>query len=144
MRISDILRTKGAAVVTVAPTETVRDLVARLAENNVGALVVSTDGVQIEGIVSERDVTRGLAGGAELLDAQVSTIMTSDVRTCEQEESIEDLMRLMTDRHIRHVPVLAEDGTLAGIVSIGDVVKNRIGQLEFEKEQLEGYITSAG
>src|SRR5690606_11008757 len=126
MRISDILRTKGAAVVTVAPTETVRDLVARLAENNVGALVVSTDGVQIEGIVSERDVTRGLAGGAELLDAQVSTIMTSDVRTCEQEESIEDLMRLMTDRHIRHVPVLAEDGTLAGIVSIGDVVKNRI------------------
>lgn len=144
MRISDILRTKGADVVTVAPTEPVRDLVALLAEHNVGALVVSSDGVAVEGIVSERDVTRGLASGAAVLDTQVSAIMTSDVQTCTQDESIEYLMRLMTDRHIRHVPVLSEDGTLTGIVSIGDVVKSRIGQLEFEKEQLEGYISSTG
>lgn len=140
MRISDILRTKGGAVVTAAPSDTVRDLVARLAEHNIGAVVVSTDGVAVEGIVSERDVTRGLTSGAAVLDAQVSTIMTTDVQTCAEDEPIEHLMRLMTERRIRHVPVLAEDGTLAGLVSIGDVVKNRIGQLEFEKEQLEGYI----
>ena len=144
MRISDILRAKGAGVVTVAPTEQVRDLVALLAEHNVGALVVSSDGAAVEGIVSERDVTRGLASGAAVLDTQVSAIMTPDVQTCTQDESIEHLMRLMTDRHIRHVPVLSEDGVLTGIVSIGDVVKSRIGQLEFEKEQLEGYISSTG
>lgn len=139
MRISDILRTKGDVVVTIAPDETVRVLVTRLAEHNVGALVVSADGSSVAGIVSERDVARGLHADPAFLDAPVSTIMTSDVRTCTAGDSIERLMRLMTDLHIRHVPVV-EEGALVGIVSIGDVVKNRIGQLEFEKEQLEDYI----
>ncbi|MQA78564.1 MAG: CBS domain-containing protein [Streptosporangiales bacterium] len=139
MRISDILRTKGDVVVTIAPDETVRVLVTRLAEHNVGALVVSGDGSSVAGIVSERDVARGLHTDSAVLDAPVSSIMTADVRTCAAGDSIEQLMRLMTDRHIRHVPVVA-DGALVGIVSIGDVVKNRIGQLEFEKGQLEDYI----
>jgi CBS domain-containing protein len=144
VRINDILRAKGSAVVTIGPDEPVRALLASLAEHNVGALVVSSDGVAVAGIVSERDVARGLHANPGLLDAPVSTIMTTDVQTSGAGAPIEELMRLMTDRHIRHVPVVTDDGTLAGIVSIGDVVKSRIGQLEFEKEQLEGYISSAG
>lgn len=144
MRINDILRAKGSAVVTIGPDEPVRALLASLAEHNVGALIVSSDGAGVAGIVSERDIARGLHENPGLLDAPVSTIMTTDVHTSGADASIENLMRLMTDRHIRHVPVVTDDGALAGIVSIGDVVKSRIGQLEFEKEQLEGYISSTG
>jgi CBS domain-containing protein len=144
MRISDILRSKGSAVVTVGPDEPVRALLARLAEHNVGALVVSADGVSVAGIVSERDVARGFHADPGLLDAPVSRIMTADVHTRLPEDSIEDLMVLMTEERIRHVPVVGADGVLTGIVSIGDVVKGRIKQLEFEREQLEGYISSAG
>lgn len=144
MRISDILRSKGSAVVTVGPDEPVRALLARLAEHNVGALVVSADGVSVVGIVSERDVARGFHADPGLLDAPVSRIMTADVHTRLPDDSIEDLMVLMTEERIRHVPVVGADGVLTGIVSIGDVVKGRIRQLEFEKEQLEGYISSAG
>lgn len=144
MRIRDILRSKGSYVVTVRPEEPVRILLAKLAEHNVGALVVSTDGSAVAGIVSERDVVRGLHADPDLLDAPVSRIMTADVHTGVVDDSIEDLMVLMTDQRIRHVPVVTDDGILAGIVSIGDVVKGRIGQLEFEKQQLEGYISSSG
>ncbi|MEU5155710.1 CBS domain-containing protein [Glycomyces sp. NPDC021274] len=144
MRISDILRSKGAAVVTIRPEDTVRTLVARLAEHNVGALVVNADGYGVAGIVSERDIARGLFADPDLLDAPVSRIMTTDVHTRLPSDSIEDLMVLMTDRRIRHVPVVSDSGALVGIVSIGDVVKSRIGQLEFEKQQLEGYIAGAG
>jgi CBS domain-containing protein len=144
MRISDILRSKGSAVVTVGPDEPVRALLARLAEHNVGALVVSADGVSVAGIVSERDVARGFHADPGLLDAPVSRIMTADVHTRLPDDSIEDLMVLMTEERIRHVPVVGANGVLTGIVSIGDVVKGRIKQLEFEKEQLEGYISSAG
>ncbi|WP_205325135.1 CBS domain-containing protein [Glycomyces sp. YM15] len=143
MRINDILRSKGAAVVTIRPEESVRDLVARLAEHNVGALVVSADGLAVAGIVSERDITRGLHADPGLLDAPVERIMTADVHTRVLNDSIEDLMVLMTEQRIRHVPVVSDSGALVGIVSIGDVVKGRIGQLEFEKEQLEGYISGA-
>ncbi|MDA1359083.1 CBS domain-containing protein [Glycomyces luteolus] len=141
MRINDILRSKGAAVVTIRPEESVRTLVARLAEHNVGALVVSADGFAVAGIVSERDITRGLHADPGLLDAPVSRIMTPDVHTRLLDDSIEDLMVLMTEQRIRHVPVVSGNGALVGIVSIGDVVKGRIGQLEFEREQLEGYIS---
>lgn len=144
MRISDILRSKGSVVVTVRPEEPVRALLAKLAEHNLGALVVSADGLAVAGIASERDVARGLHADPDLLDAPVSRIMTSDVHTCALEDSLEDLMLLMTEQRVRHVPVLTASGVLAGIVSIGDVVKGRIGQLEFEKEQLEGYISNAG
>ncbi|WP_199035378.1 CBS domain-containing protein [Glycomyces salinus] len=144
MRISDILRSKGSVVVTVRPEEPVRALLAKLAEHNLGALVVSADGLAVAGIASERDVARGLHADPDLLDAPVSRIMTADVHTCALEDSLEDLMLLMTEQRVRHVPVLTASGVLAGIVSIGDVVKGRIGQLEFEKEQLEGYISNAG
>ena len=144
MRISDILRSKGAGVVTIGPEDSVRSLVAALAEHNLGALVVTTDGATVAGIVSERDVTRALHAGPDLLDAPVAQIMTTEVHTRTPDDSIEDLMLLMTERRIRHVPVVARGGALVGIVSIGDVVKGRIGQLEFEKRQLEGYIAGSG
>jgi CBS domain-containing protein len=144
MRISDILRSKGAAVVTIRPEDTIRALIAKLAEHNVGALVVSADGRSVVGIVSERDVARGLHADPGLLDAPVSRIMTADVHTRIPSDSIEDLMVLMTQQRIRHVPVVTDGGALMGIVSIGDVVKGRIGQLEFEKQQLEGYISGTG
>ena len=140
MKISDILRRKGHEVATVRPDDTVAGFIARLAELRIGALVVSSDGQRVEGIVSERDVVRGLhASGASLLDGPVSSIMTVEVHTCEPSTSVDDLMRLMTDQRIRHVPVV-QDGLLDGIVSIGDVVKRRIDELQDERDHLLGYI----
>ena len=144
MRIRDILRSKGAEVVTIRPEEPVRVLLARLAEHNLGALVVSSDDLAVAGIASERDVVRGLHEDPDLLEAPVSGIMTANVHTCALDDTLEDLMLLMTARRVRHVPVVTAGGVLAGVVSIGDVVKGRIGQLEFEKQQLEGYIATAG
>jgi CBS domain-containing protein len=142
MRISDILRGKGNAVSTVRPDATVRQLLAALAEHNFGALVVSEDGETILGIVSERDVVRQMHDrGAALLEAPVSSIMTADVRTCTRDEDVSALRATMTDHRIRHVPVVS-DGKLAGIVSIGDVVKSTISELETEREHLVGYIQS--
>jgi CBS domain-containing protein len=140
MRIREILRVKGDAVTTILPTITVRQLLAVLAEHNIGAVVVSEDGVTIAGIVSERDVVRGLhERGAELLDDVAASIMTSDVLTCTAEDRIDDLQHTMTDHRIRHLPVLRE-GRLSGIVSIGDVVKNAISELETERAHLVDYI----
>ncbi len=143
MRIEQILHNKGVDVVTVEPGATVRELVARLREYNLGALVVSSDGRSIDGIVSERDVVRHLAEDAAVLDRSVSTVMTAEVATCGPGDTLEGVARLMTDKRIRHLPVVV-DGRLHGIVSIGDVVKTRIDELEFERGQLEGYITSGG
>ena len=142
MRISEILRGKGDQVVTIAPEATVRELLALLAEHNIGAVVVSRDGATIQGIVSERDVVRGLHRGTDVLDAQVLTIMTGDVHTCSPADTVDQLMRLMTQQRVRHIPVLI-DARLSGLVSIGDIVKTRIGELEFEREQLEHYIAGA-
>ena len=139
MRISDLLRTKGATVATVDPATTVAGLIEALAEHNVGAMVV-VDNEAVVGIVSERDVVRQLhAQGADLLNSRVSEIMTSDVVTCSPDFSVNSLAEMMTERRIRHMPVLV-DGRLTGIVSIGDVVKSRISQLESDREQLESYI----
>ncbi|GAA0243897.1 CBS domain-containing protein [Saccharothrix mutabilis subsp. mutabilis] len=139
MRIADVLRTKGSAVATVGTRATVAELVAALAEHNVGAMVVvGPDG--IAGIVSERDVVRRLHDrGPALLDSPVEDIMTPEVFTCSPKDSVESLSVLMTERRIRHVPVVA-DGGLVGIVSIGDVVKSRISQLEEDQDQLTAYI----
>ncbi len=140
MRIADVLASKGRAVVTVVPSDPVRALLAALAERNVGAAVVCEDD-GLAGIVSERDVVRHLHDrGAALLDAPVSEIMTTLVATCRPSDTVETLSVTMTERRIRHVPVLDDDGKLAGIVSIGDVVKSRIDQLEEHREQLEAYI----
>jgi CBS domain-containing protein len=140
MRIADVLRSKGSSVATVPPWTTVTELLGELARHNIGAVVVLTpEGVA--GIVSERDVVRRLAErGAALLDRPVSEIMTTAVFTCTPNDTVESLSVLMTQRRIRHVPVL-DDGRLAGIVSIGDVVKRQISQLQEEQAQLEQYIT---
>ncbi|MGL5829450.1 MAG: CBS domain-containing protein [Angustibacter sp.] len=140
MRITDILRHKGNFVATIPPDLPVSELVARLAEHRVGALVVSSDGQAIDGIVSERDVVRRLAvQGQNVLTETVSTIMTITVTTCKPDDSVDDLMRVMTDQRVRHLPVL-DDGRLVGLVSIGDVVKRRIDELTAERDQLVGYI----
>jgi CBS domain-containing protein len=144
MLISDILRSKGSAVVTVPPDATVERLIALLAEHRIGAVVVSADGDNVDGIVSERDVVRVLAAdGTEALATPVSQICTDEVTTAEPSQRLEWLMGAMTEGRFRHVPVLI-DGKLAGVVSIGDVVKARIGELEDERQALTGYITSGG
>ncbi|MFI0416784.1 CBS domain-containing protein [Spongiactinospora sp. 9N601] len=140
MLIDAILRNKGTAVATVPPDASVRRLLAVLAEQNIGAVVVSEDGATIDGIVSERDVVRRLnEQGAEVLDAPVSAIMTTEVRTCPPDANVDELRRTMTTHRIRHVPVL-NGGRLAGLVSIGDVVKSAIEELETEKAHLVEYI----
>jgi CBS domain-containing protein len=140
MRIADVLRGKGGSVVTINPEATVAELLAGLAEHNIGAMVVAgPDG--LKGIVSERDVVRQLhAHGASLLTQPVENIMTSMVSTCSKSDTVDSLTLLMTEHRVRHVPVL-EDGNLIGIVSIGDVVKTRMEELESEHEQLQSYIT---
>jgi CBS domain-containing protein len=140
MRINDVLRSKPVSkVVTIDPEATVRDLLAVLDEHNVGALIVSADGSSVDGIVSERDVVRQLNRDSTVLDQPVRAIMTRSVQTCEGTDAVNELMRQMTDHRIRHVPVLT-DGNLTGIISIGDVVKSRIGELEFERDQLNQYL----
>jgi CBS domain-containing protein len=142
MRITDVLRRKGDLVVTIAPDDSVRALLDALSQYKVGALVVSSGGGRLDGIVSERDVVRHLqTQGADVLDAPVSAIMTVDLHTATPQDSVDDLMVLMTDKRIRHVPVVVDDA-LVGIVSIGDVVKHRLEELQSERDQLTAYITS--
>ncbi len=140
MRINDVLRGKPRQdVVTINPDASVRALIEMLAEHNVGALIVSVDGTSVDGIVSERDVVRHLLDSEDVLAATVASIMTSSVRTCEGTTLVDELMQVMTEHRVRHVPVLT-DGRLTGIISIGDVVKSRIGELEFERDQLDNYL----
>lgn len=142
MRISGLLRQKGQFVATVAPDATVVDVLAGLAEHGVGALIVTEDAKRILGIVSERDIARALhREGAAALDRRVTEVMTAEVRTCAPDDTVDSLMALMTERRIRHVPVVIE-GELAGIVSIGDVVKHRVHELEHENTALVEYIQS--
>jgi CBS domain-containing protein len=140
MRVSDVLASKGSDVVyTISPDATVRELMDALAEHNVGALVVSSDGSSLLGIVSERDIVRKLRDVEDGRDLPVSDIMTADVRVCSPEDSFGGLMAVMTDHRIRHVPVV-QDGRLVGVLSIGDAVKHRMEQLEFERDQLTHYV----
>ena len=141
MRISDILRVKGTNVVTVTPDSDVTQLLALLAEHRIGAVIVSRDGSRVDGIVSERDVVRSLAArGAGVLREPVSAIQTTQVRSVSPDAAVEEVERLMTEHRFRHVPVI-DGGLLMGVVSIGDVVKHRIDELETERSSLEGYIT---
>ena len=141
MRISDVLRVKGARVITVTPDTTVRRLLAVLAEHGIGAVVVSGDGTSVDGIASERDIVRAFAKrGAAAMSAPVTDICTADVHTVTPRTSLEDVARMMTERRVRHAPVVADSG-LCGIVSIGDVVKSRIDELETERAALTDYIT---
>jgi CBS domain-containing protein len=141
MNVEGILRAKGAAVVTIRPDATVGDLVKGLREERIGAMVVSEDGRTVLGIISERDVVRGLADrGPRILEIPIAELMTRDVVSCTPRDTVKQVMAQMTKRRIRHVPVLA-DGVLTGIVSIGDVVKNRLEEMETETNVLrEAYI----
>lgn len=140
MKISDILRVKGSAVVTAPADATVRELLATMADNDIGAVVV-VDGHAVLGIVSERDVVRRLnERGDGLLEVELREIMTSSVFSCAPADDVDSIAQTMTEERVRHMPVLA-DGRLAGLVSIGDVVKSRMAQLEVDRGQLEHYIT---
>ena len=142
MLVSVLLEAKGDAVATVPRTATVGDAVADLVRHRVGALVVSPGDGTIEGIVSERDVVRCLSDlRGDALAQPVSSVMSSTVHLCSPDDTVDSLMTLMTTQRIRHVPVV-RDGRLAGIISIGDVVKSRIGELEKDRNELLEYITA--
>lgn len=139
MRIADVLRNKGSAVVTIHPDATVLELLAGLAEHNIGAMVVMGP-TGVAGVASERDVVRQLhRNGASMLARPVSAIMTPVVASCAKTDSADEVSVLMTEYRVRHVPVL-ENGRLAGIVSIGDIVKSRMEELQDEHAQLKSYI----
>ena len=141
MRISDVLRAKGGQVVTVTPDMTVQQLLTVLAEHRIGAVVVSHDGPSVDGIVSERDIVRALArSGAAVMSERVTAIYTADVHTVTPDTALDEVARMMTERRVRHAPVTL-DGDLRGIVSIGDVVKSRIDELETEQAALTDYIS---
>jgi CBS domain-containing protein len=138
-----ILERKGRDVSTIAPDATVRAAAEELAAANVGALVVSPDGSALAGIVSERDIVRGLASdGPTFLDGTVSSIMRAEVHTCTGADHVDQLMELMSEHRIRHLPVVDDDDEVVGIISIGDVVKTRVDELETERSQLVDYIRS--
>lgn len=140
MKIGKLLDRKGHLVATVRPDATVWDALALLQQQGVGALVVSADGRQVDGIISERDIVRRLSDhGASVLDGAVAEIMVEEVRSAGPDEEVESLMALMTRHRIRHVPVVS-DGTLVGIVSIGDVVKQRLDALEDDNRALVDFI----
>ena len=143
MRISEILRVKGTQVVTVTPDTKVRRLLVVLTEHRIGAVVVSRDGIAVDGIASERDIVQALAQrGAAVMSEAVTAIYTPQVHTVTPQTTIEEVMRMMTEHRVRHAPVVV-DGSLRGIVSIGDVVKIRIGELETERTALTEYITGS-
>jgi CBS domain-containing protein len=145
MKVREILDAKGRGVVTIRPDATLATAVHRLALERIGALVVSDDGVRVAGILSERDVVTGLArDGADLLAAgrRVADLMTRNVVTCGPDDTVKHLMAEMTRRRVRHLPVVVGD-RLVGIVSIGDVVKSRLGEVELEATVLrEAYIAT--
>jgi CBS domain-containing protein len=142
MNVHAILAGKGDDVATITQASTLADAAQLLRDLGVGALVVSGDGRAIEGIISERDVVRALAAhGAGALGRTVGSVMSTDVVTCVSSDGVERLMSLMTERRIRHLPVVDQGGRLSGIVSIGDVVKTRLNELESENKALFDYIT---
>lgn len=142
MNVESILRAKGANVETVRPDCTVREAAQKLTRARIGALVVSADGRRIAGILSERDIIRQIAGAGEsALAKRVDAVMMGEVITCALGDTVNQLMAVMTERRVRHLPVV-DEGLLVGIVSIGDVVKRRIEETEHEAEALRQYITA--
>ena len=143
MKVSTIIL--GKRVETISSSASIHDLVNSLNSHHIGALVVSSDGNKIEGIVSERDVVRAMPGKLDqLITMHVRDIMTVQVHTCTPESTIAEVMKMMTELRIRHVPVVDENGSLLSIVSIGDVVKNHISELDSERQALRDYVATAG
>ncbi|MEQ9489233.1 MAG: CBS domain-containing protein [Alphaproteobacteria bacterium] len=144
MTVASILKTKGSETITLPENSTVEEAVALLAEKRIGAVVVAASDGGVAGIFSERDVVRGLSGlGTDLLQSAVSTLMTRDVVTCASSDTIDAVMEKMSQGRFRHVPVV-EDGRLIGIISIGDIVKSKISQLEHETSAMRDYIAGHG
>ena len=142
MQIAAILRAKGSAVARVGSMSNVAEALKVLQQKRIGAVVVADDDTSVDGVLSERDIVRGLVEhGAEALDFPVTTLMTSDVITCSEDRTVDELLRDMTEHRIRHLPVL-RDGHLAGIVSIGDLVKCRLDELEGERDAMRDYIAT--
>lgn len=141
MQVSVLLQSKGTEVVTVRPEATIAEVAIVLAEHRIGAVVVTAEDRSIAGVLSERDIVRALARPDDaMLAATAQSLMTSQVVTCEPDTTLDELMSTMTERRIRHVPVVVE-GSLAGLVSIGDVVKHHIATLEHEKQAMQDYIS---
>ena len=144
VHVSVILDRKGTDVVTIRPDAMLLAAAGAMAEHNIGALVVSSDGRSVDGIISERDLVRELARrGTGAVKQTVADLMSTEVSTCGPDATVDELMQAMTTKRMRHVPILENDA-LAGIVSIGDVVKVRLDELEVEKQSLEEYVTGAG
>lgn len=142
MQVSKILQHKGSEVYTIEPDATIDTAVQRLRDAGIGALVVSSDGRSVDGIVSERDFVHGLAdSGAALLGARVREVMTRDVMTCKLTDTSQDLLSHMTERRVRHVPVV-DKGALCGMISIGDAVKSRLDEVLHEADALREYISA--
>jgi CBS domain-containing protein len=140
MNVETILRNKGSWVATIRPDATIADAVDMLNRERIGALVVSEDGGSVDGVLSERDIVIALGDRSEdLLERTVEEVMTRNVITCGPDDTVGELMAEMTNRRIRHLPVV-KDGTLRGIVSIGDLVKNRLDEVEFEANSLRSFI----
>ncbi len=143
MKVANILKTKGHDVMTVRPSETIAQLAQRLRFERVGAMIVSQDGSTIDGIISERDVAYGFAEHQSALSAlPVADLMTKSVVTCSPDENVSDIARIMTQQRIRHLPV-QDNGKLVGIISVGDVVKHRLDELQLETNVLRDYAIAA-
>ena len=141
MKVSSVI--SGKRVETISASASIHDLVNSLNSHHIGALVVSSDGKKIDGIVSERDVVRAMPGKLDqLVGMHVRDIMTVGVHTCTADSTIAELMKMMTELRIRHVPIVDDSGTLVSIVSIGDVVKNYVSELDSERQALRNYVTS--
>lgn len=141
MYVESVLKVKGTKVVSAKPDMAVAHVARLLADAGIGAVVISADNVRLGGILSERDIVAAIASkGVQALNMPASALMTRDVVTCSPADHIADLMAVMTEKRIRHLPVLS-DGALAGIISIGDVVKCRVQEIESEAEALRAYVT---
>ncbi len=142
MNVKTIIGTKGDGVITALESDTISSVAATLKAHKIGALVISNDGVHVDGIVSERDIVHGFVEhGASLLDREIGLVMTRDVITCSPDEVIDDLMAKMSGSRIRHLPCV-EDDRLRGMISIGDVVKYRLVEIEAEAEAMRAYIAT--
>ena len=142
MNVASVLKAKGRAVATARPETTLKDIAMQLAQKGIGAIVIVDDRDEVIGIISERDLVKAVAtGNSEVLDSPVSESMTRDVVTCSEDRTIDELMEIMTKGRFRHVPVV-EGGKLTGIVSIGDVVKNHIAEVEMEVSAMRDYLST--
>ena len=143
MHVADILKVKGTDVVTIVPDETVAATARLLNVKGIGAVLVCDPNGKVVGVISERDIIRGIAvNGERALEMQVRDLMTSEVIACKPTDTVAEVMKMMTMRRFRHMPVI-EDGELKGIISIGDVVKNRIEETEMETRVLRDYVLAS-